>query len=79
MIEDDSNEQRKELINEVQPRPTKARGEYLLRRTEKVLKVIVPRKESSDTLTKIMTTSTMGAIAVVFVAVCCFYAYVPLY
>lgn len=74
--EDDSLEQREEMIHGIEPRRSKAKSEYLPRRTERMIKKVPLRKESSGGLTKIATTNTMVIVAVAFFTVSCFYFYV---
>jgi hypothetical protein len=79
MIEqEDSMKQREFLIGQEEPRRSKAKSEYLPRRTERLTRVIPHRKESSE-LTQIATNHTMLIIAVAFVIVSCFYLYVGLF
>ena len=75
--EDDSADQREDLIRGVEPRRSKAKSEYLPRRTERLIKTQLLRKESSGGLTKIATTNTTVFIAIAFIVVICFYFYVP--
>jgi hypothetical protein len=74
--EDDSMEQRHQMIHGIEPRRSKAKSEYLPRRTERLIKTVPLRKESSGGLTKIATTNIMVIVAVAFFTVSCFYFYV---
>jgi hypothetical protein len=66
-----------EFIQAPVARYSKAKSEHLPRRSDMATRRLQPLKESSAGLTKITTTHTMAIIAVFFVAVGCFYGYVP--